>query len=186
MPLSQNEAADALRDIDKTQRRSSNAYGYSFASPFFILWGVLWAIGYGSSDLWPAYGGDVWLGVDVFGILASFLIGQRGKKGGAGIGVMGLRYFATMLALLVFVLATFAVMWPVNSQAVGAFIPLLVALLYALLGIWTTGTRFLIAGIVVAALTLGGYFFVHTHFMLWMAAVGGGSLVLAGLWLRQA
>jgi hypothetical protein len=43
-----------------------------------------------------------------------------------------------------------------------------------------------VTGIALAALTLFGYFEVVTHFDMWMAVVGGGSLILAGIWLRRA
>ena len=35
-------------------------------------------------------------------------------------------------------------------------------------------------------LTVGGYFWLAPYFMLWMAGVGGGALILGGLWLRTA
>ena len=53
-----------------------------------------------------------------------------------------------------------------------------------LAGIWR-GPRFVITGLVIAALTLAGFFFLEVHFFLWMAGVGGVSLILAGLWLKQ-
>ena len=56
---------------------------------------------------------------------------------------------------------------------------------YALIGLFFNAPRLTIAGAVVAALTLGGYFYLPSHFMLWMAVVGGGSLILAGVWMRQ-
>ena len=76
------------------------------------------------------------------------------------------------------------VMQPGNPLAQGAFVPLLVAMFYCLMGLWR-GVRLLITGIVVAALTLIGFFYLPEYFMLWMAAVGGGSLILLGLWLRK-
>jgi hypothetical protein len=47
------------------------------------------------------------------------------------------------------------------------------------------GTRYVVSGIAVAALTLAGFFLLKQHFLLWMAAVGGGAMILAGLWLRR-
>jgi hypothetical protein len=35
-------------------------------------------------------------------------------------------------------------------------------------------------------LTIVGFFVLPAIFMLWMAVVGGGALVLGGLWLRRA
>ncbi len=80
--------------------------------------------------------------------------------------------------------ATVIVMRPADMAAIGAFIPLLVALVYTIFGIWR-GTRFLVVGIAVAALTLGGWLYLREVFMLWMAFVGGGSLILVGLWLKK-
>ena len=120
---------------------------------------------------------------------SSMIIGRRQHRaqhpGEVARGrLIGVRWGMTILSLWLFVIATLTIMRPVNSAASGAFIPLLVALSYALFGIWR-GLRFLYAGIVVAALTLGGWFYLPQHFLLWMAAVGGGSLILVGLWLKK-
>jgi hypothetical protein len=187
MPLSPNEAADALRDISQTEQRSSNAYGYASASPYFILWGLVWMIGYGATDLAPRQAGLVWLVADAVGFLASFYLGWRGKLS-ASAGVKALktwRVVATALAIAGFVTATFLVLPPTRSEQTGAFIPLLFAFLYAIFGIWG-GVRILITGVALAALTLGGFFYLHQHFMLWMGFVGGGGLILGGIWLRSA
>jgi hypothetical protein len=57
---------------------------------------------------------------------------------------------------------------------------------YAIMGLWR-GTRFLVTGVAVTLLTLFGFFYLRDFalFCYWMAAVGGGALVLAGLWLRK-
>ena len=89
-----------------------------------------------------------------------------------------------MLTAFIFIAATLAVMAPVSGRQVGAFIPLVVAASYALAGIWC-GSRFIVAGAAIAGLTLAGFFLLPAHFNLWMAAVGGGALLLAGLWLRS-
>jgi hypothetical protein len=87
-------------------------------------------------------------------------------------------------AIFTFVVATVVVIWPVNARQVAAFIPLLVALTYVLKGIWS-GARYVGLGIAVSAFTLLGFFLVKGHFYLWMAVVGGGSLILASLWFRR-
>jgi hypothetical protein len=94
------------------------------------------------------------------------------------------RYAAVIFAIFIFVFATFVVMWPVNGRQVAAFIPLLVALTYVLKGIWR-GVRYVGLGIAVSAFTLLGFFLVKDHFLLWMAVVGGGSLILASIWFRR-
>ncbi len=97
---------------------------------------------------------------------------------------LGWRYVAGMSASALFFCAAALVMWPVGGRQVAALIPLFVALMYVLGGIWN-GPRYVVAGIGVAALTLAGFLLLREHFLLWMAGVGGGSLILAGVWLRR-
>lgn len=33
-------------------------------------------------------------------------------------------------------------------------------------------------------LTVGGYICLQPYFLLWLAGVGGGALILGGIWLR--
>jgi len=52
------------------------------------------------------------------------------------------------------------------------------------MGLWF-GFRYIVAGLLVATLTLTGFFVLRSHFSLWMASVGGSALILTGLWLRK-
>ena len=82
-------------------------------------------------------------------------------------------FLGMVLTALAFIAATLAVMAPVTSRQVGAFIPLVVAASYAVVGLWL-GLRFIVAGAVIAGLTLGGFFLLPpADFALWMAGVGG-------------
>ncbi len=47
------------------------------------------------------------------------------------------------------------------------------------------GISFYPAGRLLAAATLGAYFFLKDFFFVWMAVAGGGSLLLTGLWMRN-
>jgi hypothetical protein len=184
MPLTKSEASEALNHIATTEDRSSAAYGYDVSAPFLILWGLLWMVGYGGTDLFENHADQIWTGVAIFGFLASMYIGMR-RKQATGNPVIALRWTGTYLSLAAFVLATVAVMKPSTGAQVGAFIPLVVAVIYVIAGLWF-GFRFCVAGLVIAALTLGGFFYLHEHFALWMAAVGGGGLILGGVWMRTA
>lgn len=181
MPLSREQAEGALRDITQTERRSSSAYGYKSAAPYLILWGILWIIGYGATDLTPHISGAVWGGVTIVGSVASALVGMR--RGGVKRS-FSWRIFFSWIAAIFFICAIFTVLKPSDGAQVGAVIPLLVACSYVIMGIWM-GTRLAVAGIVIAALTLFGFFFIPAHFALWMAAIGGAALIGTGLWLRS-
>ncbi len=189
MTLSPNEAAETLRDIAATERHSHSLYGYRQASPHLIEWGVLWIVGYGLTAVWPQLGRLIWAAIVAIGFAAGFAIVLRSHSGIAGqTGARPRIYWrfpAIAVTGLVFIFASIAVMSPVSSRQIDAFIPLVVAAGYALLSLWI-GVRFLAVGIALAVLTLGGFFLLPANFGPWMAACGGGSLLLAGFWLRTA
>lgn len=182
MPLTHIEAQEALRDIQRTSRASATALGYQHASPHLILWGLIWAAGYSLTYTRPQYGA-AWPVLVIAGTLASFWLGWRSKP--AASKGYDWRYPATALAVFLFIAAVFAVMPPRSVAQLCAFFPILVALFYSLLGIWLRAPRMLAAAIGVAALTLAGFFLLAPYFLLWMAVVGGGALILGGIWLRS-
>jgi len=186
MSLTSKEAAETLSDVERAARRSGRAYGYQKASPHFLLWGVVWFFGYGGSDLYPRYAGYIWLGLLVAASIASFLLIRCTADNGQvnGNRMRGWRNLALIAIAYAFIMAVFFILGPVHGAQQGAFISLLVAAVYTGMGLWL-GARFVIAGILLAALTLGGYFYLHEHFALWMAFAGGGALILAGFWLRK-
>jgi hypothetical protein len=59
------------------------------------------------------------------------------------------------------------------------------ALFYRIAGLWFGGA-FIAIGLGISALTLIGYFFATGGtFLLRMAAINGGGLILGGLWMRR-
>src|SRR5215471_17441452 len=77
MSLSPNEAASALRDMAAVENRSRRAYGYRQASPYLIMWGVLWVVIYGLTQLWPRRGLAIWIVILVMGLAADFALSLR-------------------------------------------------------------------------------------------------------------
>jgi hypothetical protein len=180
MSLSSKEAAETLSDVERASRRSAQAFGYRKASPHLILWGLVWLIGYSATDLRPADAGLIWLALVVAGCAISFLLGRSGNSAGAK---NSWRALGIAAILCLFIGATFTILWPVSGMQVGVVTPLLVGAIYAGVGLWL-GLRFVVTGLAITALTLGGYFYLPEHFLLWMAFVTGGGLILAGVWFR--
>jgi hypothetical protein len=58
------------------------------------------------------------------------------------------------------------------------------ALMYMVIGT-LAGARWTVIGVALGVLTVVGYAFMREHFMLWMAIVGGGALLLTGFWMRR-
>jgi hypothetical protein len=157
--INAQQAAQALKEVGAAERRSAEVYLYQRSAPYLLMWGAIWIAGHGGTDLWPRYAGWLWAALLLTAMVISTVIGRHGG-------------------------ATYAVMGPVNHLQQGAFPPLVVALAYVLTGLWS-GPRFVLAGVAVAALTLGGFFYLPQHFLLWEGFVGGGALILAGLWFRR-
>ena len=184
MTISPQQATEALIDIERAQRRAFVLRGYEVGAPHFLLWGLIWLVGYGLADLYPARAGWTWVILSMGGAFGGYLIDRAAAAKGL-VAKDGWRYMAAMGAILAFMFLTFAIMQPRESAQFGAFPALLVALLYVLAGIWM-GVRWVFAGIIVGGLTIAGYGLLHEHFNLWMAVVGGGTLISTGLWFRRA
>jgi hypothetical protein len=182
-PVTAAEAKNALKDIEQTENRAAASRHGRFAAPHLIVWGVAWAIGYTANDLAPQYPW-VWTVVVLGGIAGSFLFDR--KEAAGRVKGFGWRYLVSFATVFVFIYALFVIMQPHDYNQVGAFFPLVIGLYYTFIGVWTKGGwRMLPLGLALMALTLGGYYFLPEHFLLWMAAVGGGGLILGGLWLRS-
>lgn len=184
MPIPPQEAADALQHIENAEQHSAAAYRYQKASPHFFLWGLIWFVGYAVTYVRPRWT-LLWPVLTVIGFAGSFWISWR-APGERSRESFRWRYGTTIVAVFLFLEALFAILPPISSLQVDAFFPLLIALWYVILGIWTRGTRIALLGLALGLFTVGGYFWLHRYFVLWMAVVGGGALILGGLWLRKA
>ena len=179
MVVSRADASAALIDVAEAEARSATFRGYQSTAPHLIIWGVAWAVAYTISDLAPHWANPAWFAIVAVATLGDILAARADRKTGSGAVVAGL-----FVIVGIFIGATFAVMAPTDPRQVGAFIPLVVAGGYAIMGLMNA-PRLLILGGALALLTLFGFFALPSHFLLWMAVVGGGSLILGGVWLRQ-
>jgi hypothetical protein len=181
MSITREDAAHALRVADEAEQRSRLLHGYQSAAPHLILWGCVYAATYAFCYFEPTRGGLAWLIIAPLAIAGDVAIAWRKRTAQTDwimVPVM-------TIAFLAFVIATAAIMRPHDPRQISAFVPLAVAWAYVVLGIHL-GWRITFAGIGLGVLTAFGYFALHEWFMLWMAAVGGGTLLLSGLWLRRA
>jgi hypothetical protein len=181
MSLSRADASAALADAAAAETRSVTFRAYQSAAPHLIIWGIAWALAYALGDLSPRYGNAAWLVIAPAASLCDILAARADRRGESNMRLIG----GAFAIVVVFVGGTVAIMAPTDPRQVGAFIPLVVAAAYAIFGLMHQ-PRLLVLGAGLAALTLTGFFVLPAHFLLWMAVVGGGGLILGGLWLRQA
>ena len=186
MEISSDQALDALNQVQDAQRRISNLRGYGFAAPHFLLWGCVWIVGFVASYLYPAEANRTWIVLDLLGFAGSVLIGFIYRVQGVR-SAPGYRWRIPVLVLTCvgFMVASYAIFQPHEMAQFAVFPALLAAGIYIGLGLWR-GTRWMIAGLVLAALALVGYFALRQYVLLWMAAAGGGTLLITGFWLRRS
>jgi hypothetical protein len=181
--IDSKQAADALSDINNIVCRVRQSLIYDLASQIMIMWGVLVLAGNVATFLWPRYGGYIWIGVDVLGALGTAVLSALGNRR-TGVRTFDLRMLAAFLLFFAFGIFCSGVLGHFGPRQMGAFWPIYFMLFYILAGLWF-GRAFVAIGLGITALTLIGYFFVAgAAFLLWMAAVNGGGLILSGLWMR--
>jgi hypothetical protein len=190
MAISPGQAAAALQDIEQTERRTRVSGGYAAASPHLILWGLVWAVGYiGCAFTPPERWGLVWLPLIVVGSVGSTWFGSRARRsprgGRTSVAGAGARSAAAAIAIFVFLMAFFAIVRPTDPRVGLVFPVMTLGLIYCLVGIFARLSRFVWIGAAAFAVAIAGYLAAPEWTALWVAAAGGGGLVLGGLWLRR-
>lgn len=185
MSLSSQEAQASLAEAEQARRRSAEVYFYRRSSPHLIMWGVIWILGYGGCQYYPQYSNWIWWPLIALGVTGGIVIGrataatsERACNGRSAWRMVGL-----LLVILGFISGTYAILSPTQGAQFAAYPALITGTAYSAIGLWV-GMRYLVTGILVMALTLVGYFYLQPYIFLWLALVGGGSMVLAGLWFR--
>lgn len=183
MSLSSEEAAASLNQVEQASKRSSQLYIYHRSSPHLIMWGIIWIIGYGGTGLFPHYANPLWAVLIVVGCLGGIALGRCYKSVGVIAGPSAWRMAALWAIILFFVFATYTIMQPHLGKQLAAYPALITGSVYMAVGLWN-GLRYFVSGLAVVALTLIGFFFIEPIF-LWFAFVGGGAMILTGIWFRQ-
>jgi hypothetical protein len=182
MTIDPNDARTSLDDIESVERRTREAIVYDHTSAQFLLWGTLVASGYVFSFFVPTHISAGWIVVTAVGLAGSFTI--RHWRGQSRDGSLGQRIGYAQFIVVGYGLVLMLLLWPMSSRQIGAFWPTLVMFCHTLAGLWL-GTYFIYVGLTGTALIVAGYFWAGAWYPLWLAAVVGGGLIAAGLWLRR-
>lgn len=183
MSLSSQEAQASLTEAENARRRSAELYGYRKASPHLIMWGIIWVIGYSGTALFNPYTNWIWGVLMIAGIAGDAVINGITRRAAHSSGPYAWRLAAIMVIAVFFVFATYAIMWPVHGRQLAAYPVLITGTVYAGVGLWA-GLRYVLTGVAVVALALIGFYYVQP-ILYWMAFVGGGSMILAGIWFSR-
>ena len=187
MNISPNEAEEALAAIQNVTKKTRRSIANSGAHIFLILTGIVWLVGFLATQfLTGAIVAYIWIGMSVLGSVLSIPLGARtGRRvRGPSTAAYAKRIGLFWLLLVFYCLATIAVAGPLDGKQVGILILLFVmigqlsmSLLLSFAAVWWT--------LPVTALALVGYFLLPGIFYLWMALLGGGGMIVLGLYIRS-
>ena len=179
--IDSKQARAALSDIDEMVRRVRQSQTYDVASLIMILWGVLAFAGNIATWLWPREGGHIWIAVNLAGAACTLAI-IYSRASGRG---FDFRMLVAYVLFFAFGYLCTKVLGDFTPRQLGTFWPIYFMLFYAVVGLWF-GYAFVAIGVGISVLTLIGYFYIDgAAFLLWMAFVNGGGLLLGGLWMRR-
>lgn len=187
MSVSKDDARSALHDVETAERRSQTLFGYGLASPYLLMWGVLWTIAGVVGAVSPANAGIGWSVVDIVGFLGNaYLIVRHVRRcGERGDRVRLLRYAGMIAALAAFVGLTLMVFAPVTGIETLMLFTLVVATGFAVAGCWA-GLRYAVIGVALGGLAVGVFIAAPAYLHLIVPFAGGAALILGALWMRRA
>jgi len=188
-PITPEEAQEALELVERTTRQMRRAVAHGGMPYFLMIWGAVWILGFGGTHLLgpgSPQTGILWIVLDTLGVIASFGVGgwfgRRVRRGPWGPSMMGLFWLAWIgYGILLVYFAR-----PQSGNQLALLISLFAMFAYVTMGIFYR-SRFLVGlGLGVTLFLVGGYLLIPPYFNLWMALLGGGSLMAAGLYIWYA
>jgi hypothetical protein len=186
MNISPDEAEEALAAIQKVTQKTRRSFASSGAYIFLILTGIIWLVGFVSTQFLPKeITVWVWIVMSVIGSAISILLGTRMDKRvhSQSVNISGKRAGIFWLLLVFFCVATIAIARPTDGKQITMFIilfmmigQLAMGLMLSFYSVWWT--------LPITILALIGYFLFPNIFYLWMGLLVGGGMIALGLYIR--
>ncbi len=185
--ISAEEAREALNLIEATTEHMRRSLAHGGTPYFFLIWGVVWVLGFGADHFLSAHPrtvGIIWAVLDAFGLLASFGVGwwiskrMRSRRYGPSVGLYWLAWVGYGALIVYFA-------HPASGNQMSLLIALLVMFGYVTTGIFYRSPFLVGLGAALTVLVLAGYLFLPAYYNLWMAVFGGGSLIASGLYILK-
>lgn len=180
-----DDARIAIAAADDGQRRLLTALFYGRISPYLVLWGIAWMVGFIGTFLTPERSETIWSVVTALGwaVTILFVLVQRRVDAQRR---LGLRVCYILSAML---MSAFASLWAFvllsgHPNATGIYAGTVTGFAYLVAGLWR-GLLLATVGAGVTVLFLAGFTVSPTIFPLYAGLLGGGGLIAAGLLLAR-
>ena len=182
MDISSPEAEQALAAIEvmATKTRQSIANSGTYAT--LIATGIVWLIGFTCQQFLPEdVAGTIWIVLSVLGTVLGFRLGGRIRSPATAPTAKRIGIF--WLLLILYGVAAIIIAGPTDGKKVTVLI-----VLFIMIGQLAMGLLFSFSSVwwalPITALALVGYFWLPGVFYLWMAILGGGGMIVLGLYIR--
>lgn len=202
MDISQEQARESLEQVRDTSAGMRRMAAHAGADVLFIVWGVIWAVGFVLTQFIPpaldyrnvtgVVVGLSWTVLVAIGIGVSIYVGRTRTavrtRADSRVGWLFWVVYLYVDIILLLMLPFLQIQGHEQSQmfwrhigAVSAVVPMFC---YVLMGLWLD-LYMVWLGLFVTALTLFGVYLVQEWFFLWMAFAGGGTLIATGILVRK-
>lgn len=188
MNISQEEARESLSKVHDVTVQTQRAITSAYANPILILWGVLWIIAFTATHFYLGYAYQIFTAMAVVGSVGTaivfWLFHSRAPFRDDPSERIGWRIAALWILLGVYVMIWLFLFAPFSGMQCNAFISTAGMFAYVVMGLWFRSTFMIVLGLAMTGVTLVGFYLLTSYYCLWMAIVGGGSLVGTGLYIR--
>jgi hypothetical protein len=186
MKITPTEAESALASIRQAEDQMRKELGASGGAYQIIIWGVIMAVGYTLNQFADRLGVMLvaipWIVMSVIGnalcVIISIRLSRRFHHPQAA------RIASLWAVFLLFGAIGALFIRPTDPREINLLIYLLVMLWMAVMGLWVR-LSLLWVSLAVTGLLVFGYLVLPDYFFLWLAIVGGGTMIGSGLLLLR-
>jgi hypothetical protein len=183
MKVTREEAQKSLEDIQLVMARMRRTIAIGGTPYYMILWGAVWFLGYLASHfIHSVLQGWIWVSLVVVGTVLSAYLGFR-----SGVQVRMQRVAEPWL--LAIAIVGYGALWlwvaqPKTPEQISLLIVTFTMFGYVIMGLLVERTAAWV-GLLVTFLALVGYYLLREYFNLWMAFLGGGTLMASGAFIMR-
>lgn len=187
MNISPNEAEEALAAIQRMTQKTRHSIASSGSYIFLIITGIIWLVGFLSTQFLTgeivAY---IWTGLSLLGTAVAILLGSRmGKRvRSPSVNATAKRALIFWLLLVFYGIAAIAIARPADGKQVTMLIIVFIMVGQSAMGLLLSFSSTWWA-LPITAMALVGYFLLPGFFYLWMGVLGGGGMIVLGLYIRS-
>jgi hypothetical protein len=188
MNVSQEDARASLSTIRGVSAQTKRAVTSAYANPFLILWGVLWIIAFTATHFSIDYNYHIFIAMSVVGGVGTAIIFRlfhsRALFRDDPSERLGWRIAALWILLFAYIMIWLFLLTPFSGMQCNAFISTAGMFACVVMGLWFKSTFMIVLGLALTGVTLVGFYLLTPYYCLWMAIMGGGSLLGTGLYIR--